>query len=170
MSEKAFISIGSNIEPERNLNLAVKRLHGLGNVIAISHVYQSPAVGTTDQADFLNAAAMLVTELDPVQIRQRLRAIEANLGRVRVDDKYAGRTIDLDLCLYGNVALATPEITLPHPDIPDRAYVAVPLSELAPDLRHPATGESLADLAARLRDGARLTRRSDIELGTDSME
>ncbi len=162
--ERAFIAIGSNIVPERNLPLAVKHLSTIGDVVAVSHVYQNPAVGLLPQPDFLNAAVLVETELAPLEVRRRLRAIEGELGRVRQRDAHAARTIDLDLCLYGSLVLSVPELTLPDAGITERAFLAVPLAELAPGFLHPVVGASLADLAARLRGDAALVRRSDVGL------
>ena len=164
MPEKAFIAIGSNIKPETYLRLSIARLAELGKLVALSRVYQSSAVGPTPQPEFLNAAALVTTPLPPLEIRRRLRAIETSLGRVRNADRFAPRTIDLDLCLYGDLVLSTPELTIPSPEVPLRAYLAVTLAELAPDFPHPITGEALGVLAARVRRGAMLTRRPDVAL------
>ncbi len=167
MPERAFISIGSNIEPEKYLPLAVARLGELGTVVALSQVYQGPALADTPQADYLNAAAVVATQLEPLAIRARLREIEAGLGRVRSADKCAPRTIDLDLCLYGDVVLNTEELTLPDPDIPVRAHLAIPFAEIARGFPYPGTGEPLGVLAERLRPSARLAVRPDIVLSVE---
>jgi 2-amino-4-hydroxy-6-hydroxymethyldihydropteridine diphosphokinase len=160
--EWAFISIGSNISPEKYLPLAISRLHQLGKLLKTSCVYQNPAVGRPEQEDFLNAAVLIDTALPPLEIRNHLRVIEKDLDRVRTDDKFAARTIDLDLCLLGNQILDLTEIALPDPDLMTRAHLAVPLAELAPDFHHPITGESLQQIADRLRSEAILTLREDI--------
>ena len=164
MPERAFIAIGSNIEPEKHLPLAVDRLSKLGSLVATSRVYENPAVGDGLQPDFINVAALVLTCLQPLEVRQKLRAIEASLGRVRTQDPYAARTIDLDLCLFGSAVINTPDLTLPDPEITERAYLAVTLAELAPDMLHPVTGERLADLAERLRQSTRLIFRTDVAL------
>ena len=164
MPERVYISIGSNIEPERHLRLAVDRLRALGDVVAVSSVYESPAVAATPQPDFLNAAVLIETTLSPVEIRARLRAIEVDLGRARGSDTHAPRTIDLDMCLYGDLVSCSPELTLPHPDIGNYAFVAAPLAELTPEFRHPVQDVSLAELSSRLSEGAALVRRSDVDL------
>ena len=162
MPEHAFIALGSNIEPEFHLPLAIQELEILGQVLAVSDVYQNPALGPTPQADFLNAAALVESALTPLEIRAVLRGIEADMGRVRSEDKFAPRKIDLDLCLLGNATLDGPELTLPDPDLLSRAHLAVTLSELAPDFPHPITKEPLREIAARLRCGAHLVARSDV--------
>ncbi len=162
MPEPAFVSLGSNIEPERNLLLAVARLAEIGRLQAVSAVYQTPAIGPRPAPDFLNAAVLIGTNLPPEEIRLRLRRIESDLGRVRSNDRYAPRTIDLDLCLLGNRVVETPELRVPDPDILTRPYLAVTLAELAPDFVHPETDETLAAIAERLRTGANLIARPDV--------
>lgn len=162
MTEQAFISIGSNISPESYLPRAVRGLASLGRVAAVSTVYQSRSLGSRPQPDFLNAVARLETDWAPLALRQRLRDIETDLDRLRSEDAYAPRTIDLDLTLYGSALLDTPELTLPSPEIMTRSFVAVPLADLAPDFPHPITGESLSRIAERLASRFRLTPRDDL--------
>ena len=164
MTEQAFISIGSNIDPERNLPRCVDRLGIIGEVVAVSRVYQNPAVASTTQPDFLNAAVMIETTLAPSGIKRRLHDIETELGRVRTEDTHAARTIDLDLCLLGDRVERSAELTLPHPDIEKYAFVATPLAELAPEFVHPTLGVSLSELAARMAGAATLAPRSDVTL------
>ena len=163
-TEIAFISLGSNIDPERFLPLAAEQLHSLGRVLGASSVYQNPAIGPTRQSDFLNAVILIETSLWPEEIRQRLRTIEAALGRVRTNDRYAPRTIDLDLILLGDRVLEGDGPALPDPDLLSRAHLAVPAAELKPDFAHPITGEALRALADRLRPSAPLTPRPDVRL------
>lgn len=164
MTEQAFISIGSNIDPERNLPRCVDRLGIIGEVVAVSRVYQNPAVGSTTQPDFLNAAVMIETTMVPSDIKRRLYDIETELGRVRTGDAHAARTIDLDLCLLGDQVERSTELALPHPDIEKYVFVVMPLAELAPEFVHPTLGVSLYELAARMAGAATLTPRSDVTL------
>jgi len=162
LSELVFISLGSNIEPEVHLATAVQRLKELGSLIGLSTVYQNPAIGPTQQPDFLNAAALIETDLTIDAIRDLLRRIEADLGRVRTEDKYVPRTLDLDLCLFGDLVVETPHFILPDPGLLTLAHLANPIAELAPDYIHPITGESLKDIADRLRSSATLLPRPDV--------
>jgi len=164
LPERAYISIGSNVDPARWLPLAVARLPEIGTILAVSGVYQSAAYGSEDHPDFLNAGAVLATSLAPMEIRERLRAIESALGRVRGEDKFAPRTIDLDLCLFGDRVMDDGVLVLPHPEVTEQAYVAGPLAEIDPTHRHPLTDESLAEIAVRLRATSELTERTDIKL------
>jgi 2-amino-4-hydroxy-6-hydroxymethyldihydropteridine diphosphokinase len=133
---------------------------------AASGVYASPAVGPPGQPDFLNAAAVIETDLAPLDLRRRLRQIEAALGRARPSDRYAPRTIDLDIVLYDDLVLDAPPLRIPDPDLLERAYLATAVSELDPTFPHPETGEPLAALAARLAEGTVLTNRPDVVLRT----
>jgi 2-amino-4-hydroxy-6-hydroxymethyldihydropteridine diphosphokinase len=162
MTKKAFISLGSNIDPEENLPLAMRKLSVIGEIVAVSMVYQNSAVGPTPQPDFLNAAVLIATDLEPMELRTRLRDIEAKMGRVRSDDKYAPREIDLDLCLLGEILFESPELTLPDPNLLERPHLIVPMAELEPDFVHPVTGESLWRIAERLKGDTQLTPRPDV--------
>ncbi|MBN2556669.1 MAG: 2-amino-4-hydroxy-6-hydroxymethyldihydropteridine diphosphokinase [Anaerolineales bacterium] len=164
MTEFAFISLGSNINPETNLPMAIKALSDAGELMGVSKAYQNPAIGPAPQADFINAAALLLTELPAQELRQHLRRIEAELGRVRTTDKYAPRTIDLDLCLLGRQVHDTPELQIPDPGILKHPHLAIPLAELMPSFHHPALGAALGDIADRLRTGATLSPREDLQL------
>ena len=164
MTELAFIALGSNIDPERNLPLAAARLSELGTPIAASTVYQNPAIADEPQPDYLNAAVLLETELGPLAMRDKLREIEADLGRIRTADKFAPRTIDLDLCILGDRVLDHELLSLPDPDILKRAHLAVTLAELRPDFLHPITRDSLEKIAHELRKDAELNPRSDVVL------
>lgn len=163
---RALLSLGSNIEPRRHLPEAVRRLAATPGVrvCAVSSVWRSPAVGS-DGPDFLNAALLLETELPPARLKSEvLRPLEAALGRVRGADRNAPRTIDLDISLYD--ALVDPELGLPDPEIAERAHLALPLAELAPDARLPGRGRRLAELAAALADTPGI-RRASLDLGWD---
>ena len=141
---------------------AVGLLAEIGSLRAVSMVYQNPAIGPSPAPDFLNTAVLIEAELAALEIRDRLRAIEAQLGRARTSDKYAPRVIDLDLCLLGSHVVETPELSLPDPDVLTRPHLAVTLAELAPDFRHPLTGETLSAIAERLRPLADLRPRPDV--------
>lgn len=148
---RVLVSMGSNIDAERNLAAALRRLRERCHVSSVSTVYESDPVGTTDQARFLNAAVLLETELTPAQLRsQVLRPIEHELGRVRTADKYGPRTIDLDISLYGDQVLELAGHRIPDPDILRHAHVAVPLADVAPEQRHPETGQGLGEIAREL--------------------
>jgi 2-amino-4-hydroxy-6-hydroxymethyldihydropteridine diphosphokinase len=165
LTDLALISLGSNVQPERHLCLAAARLVDIGDVAATSTVYQNPALGRPEQPDYLNAAAVVHTSLPLPEIRRQLRQIEAELGRIRSADKFAMRTIDLDLSFLGEGLIEAPRIRLADPEVLRHAHLAIPLAEVAPDLIHPGSGETLQQIADRLAPSAnRLTPRPDIRL------
>lgn len=166
MVHRYFLSLGGNVAPEASLVEAVRRLGELGAVPAVSGVYESPAVGTAEaQPNYLNAAALVESELEPKAFLQEVRRIEEQLGRVRSADRYAARPIDLDILLVDHEVMNIEHRPVPSPEILERDFVAVPLAEIAPEYIHPITGEPLAVIARRLRgDPGSLWLREDIIL------
>ena len=165
---RVFISLGSNIDSERNMREAVRRLSLRCRLLAVSPVYETAPVGKTDQPNFLNAAALVETGLTAAELKtQVLEAIEQELGRVRTADKNAPRTIDLDISLFNDEILTMGARHIPDPDILRFAHVAVPLADLAPELRHPETGQALGQIARNL-PAMGLVRRADIVLWPES--
>jgi 2-amino-4-hydroxy-6-hydroxymethyldihydropteridine diphosphokinase len=153
----AAIALGSNL-PSRfgdraeNLREAVRRLGALGTVTAISSFHDTEPVGYAAQPRFLNAAALLETELPPLALLHGLLGVEHAMGRERATVPIKGpRIIDLDLLLYGDAIVETPELSLPHPALHERTFVLAPLAEIAPEMRHPRLGLTIAELSAVLR-------------------
>jgi len=160
----ALISLGSNIEPQVYLPRAFGQLCELGEVTAVSTVWESAPIGTLNQPRFCNAALLLLTSLSVESLCNQLRLIEANLGRLRDPlDKNGPRTIDLDLSMYDDCAGEYEGRVLPDPDLLTRRFVALPLAEVAPDYRHP-NGLTLAQIAEGLERACELLRRDDIVL------
>ena len=148
---RAFIAIGSNIAPEVNVRAAIRALLAETRVIAISTIYRTEPERHPKHPPFYNGVIEVETARSPQALKfELLRSIEASLGRQRTSDKDAPRTIDLDLLLYGDQVLNTGCLTLPEPDISDRAVVAIPLAELAPDLVLPGTPTTISMLASKL--------------------
>ncbi len=144
---RVFISLGSNVEAERNLREAIARLRKRFRVLAISSIYGTKAVGKAGQPDFLNAAALIATEQAPESLKQALLRIEAEMGRVRTEDKFAPRAIDLDIALFGKRVLELGGRHIPDPDLLHYPHLAWPLAEIAPDYIHPETKKPLAEIA-----------------------
>ncbi len=163
---RAYLSLGSNIEPERNLPEAVRRLASFGCVVRASSVWQSPPLGFIEQADFLNGAVLLETGLDAERLKlQAIAGIETALGRVRSSNKNAPRTIDIDIELFNRDIFSVGRRQIPDPELLQRPFVAIPLAEIAPDYVHPLTGETLARIAARFGPApANMHRRPDVSL------
>lgn len=158
---RALIALGSNIDPEHNLPAAAALLaaHPGVEVLAASGVYESPPIGRPGDPCFHNAALAVVTSLDPTPLRAELRRIEAELGRVRSDDRYAPRPIDLDLAAYEGFAGEVEGSRVPDPEIPQRAFLALPLAEVAPEWTDWALGCSLAEIAASFDPAREQVRR-----------
>lgn len=143
-----LVSFGSNIDPEENIFQALVLLDERCGVADVSTVYRTRALDRPDQGDFLNGACRLSDAPQPRALKfDVLLPIEERLGRVRGPDKFAPRTIDLDIALYGDVVLDEPGIAVPDPDIRTRAFLALPLSELAPHAVLPGSGEELQAVA-----------------------
>jgi len=143
---RAFISIGSNIDPEINVRSALLRLRSTARVKAVSTVYRTEPVGPPGQPPFYNCVVEIETDLAPRDLKFRLlRRIESELGRTRAADRFAARTIDLDLLLYDELVMTTEDLTLPDPDILHRPFLAIPLQELVPGLVLPGSGLQISE-------------------------
>lgn len=147
---RAFIAVGSNINPEENVKEALRRVSIRERIRGISTVYLTEAVNRPKQPPYYNCVVEIQTQSPPGELRDVLRDIEANLGRVRSEDKYAARTIDLDLILYGDATIESEDLRLPDPEILKRPFLAIPLQELAPDLVLPGSGTSIAQIVSTL--------------------
>ncbi|RKP45394.1 2-amino-4-hydroxy-6-hydroxymethyldihydropteridine diphosphokinase [Cohnella endophytica] len=130
--QEAYVALGANLgDRESSLTEAVRRLEADSelDVRRISAIYETAPFGYTDQPSFLNMAVCLRTELTPLSLLRRLLAIEQEMGRVR-DVRWGPRNIDLDLLVHGEASMDTPELTLPHPRMGQRAFVLVPLKDV----------------------------------------
>lgn len=143
----AFVSVGANIEPQRNIRAALAALNEQTRVAGSSTFYQTEPLGRRDQPRYINGVWRIETHIRAPRVKAALlQPIEQCLGRVRTGDKYAPRTIDLDLILYEDLVIDEEELTLPHPDIA-RPFVYFPLVELLTEMSPEPSG----DLAARMR-------------------
>jgi 2-amino-4-hydroxy-6-hydroxymethyldihydropteridine diphosphokinase len=165
-ANQAYLSLGSNIEPERNLVAAVQRLAQFGRVRAVSAVWETVPMGLRDQPDFLNIAVLLETALSAQALReQAIASIEEALGRVRTENKNAPRTIDIDIMLFNRDVLQVGRRHIPDSEVLERPFVAIPLAEIAPEYVHPETGQTLQEIAQRFDpEAAGMRRRDDIVL------
>ncbi len=152
---KAFVSAGSNIDPENNLRKAIRLIRADVRVLALSTVYRTAPIGRPGQPFYYNSVLRIETGLPPVVLKYKvLRRIEAELGRTRSSDKFAPRTIDLDLLLYDSLVTAEKDLVLPDPDILLRPFLIAALNEIAPDLILPGSTLSLAEAAKSIPAGS----------------
>lgn len=151
----AYVGVGSNLQnPMDQVRRALDALAGLpeSRLVSTSALYANPPMGPQDQPDYVNAAAGLLTRLEPMELLAELQALEQRQGRVRkAGDRWGPRVIDLDLLVYGSVRSALPELDLPHSGIMERNFVLFPLCDIAPQLNVPGQGV-VAALAAKLGD------------------
>lgn len=166
MANLALLSLGSNIEPVANLKAAVDRLAASSNLLAVSSVWETKPLGLTDQPNFLNAAAMVETRFSAREFKlDVIRRIERELGRVRAANKFGPRPIDIDIMLFNQDVFELDGQHIPDAEVMDRPFVAIPLAEIAPNFRHPETGQTLREIAQRFRlSGGEMQLRADVAL------
>jgi 2-amino-4-hydroxy-6-hydroxymethyldihydropteridine diphosphokinase len=153
---RAYVSVGSNIDKESNIRSAVAALRAKFGQLVISSVYESAAIGFAGRS-FHNLVIGFDTDYVPVEVVQILRRIEHQHGRTRHEKRFASRTLDLDLLLYGDLILDEGGLQLPRDEITRYAFVLRPLAEVAGDLLHPQLGVPIQDLWNTLRfNGQRL--------------
>jgi dihydroneopterin aldolase/2-amino-4-hydroxy-6-hydroxymethyldihydropteridine diphosphokinase len=146
---RVFIGIGSNLNPEENVRRALMLLGEGVCIVGISTFYLTEAEGRPEQPPFYNGIVEVETDFPPSELKHSvLRRIEEKLGRKRSEDKYAPRTIDLDVIIYDNVMINTDDFVIPDPEIGIRPFLAIPLCELAPDLTLPGSGLRIREVAA----------------------
>ncbi|MBS9433633.1 2-amino-4-hydroxy-6-hydroxymethyldihydropteridine diphosphokinase [Photorhabdus hainanensis] len=144
---RVYIAVGSNLaEPMQQVKNALAALRDLPETefIACSSLYRTKPMGPQNQSDFLNAAVALETSLTPEELLNHTQAIELAQGRVRKDERWGPRTLDLDIMLFGDQVINTERLTVPHYGLKQREFMLYPLAEIAPDLIFP-DGEALSE-------------------------
>jgi len=140
-----YLGLGSNIgDRQENLDKALNFLSQRLRMGKISSVYDTEPVGNTEQPRFLNLVCQAYTRLEPAGLLSLAKGIESKLGRTGKSN--APRTMDIDILLYDEQVIETPELVIPHPKMTERAFVLVPLDEIAPDLVHPVSGKTVKEL------------------------
>jgi 2-amino-4-hydroxy-6-hydroxymethyldihydropteridine diphosphokinase len=146
MAHRVYLGLGSNLGNRlSNLNAAQTSLAPHLSILAASPVYETAPWGYADQPAFLNQVLLVETDLSPVDLLAVLKKAEGELGRVSTF-RYGPRLIDMDILFYDDLVLETPDLVIPHPRLAERAFVLVPLADLAPDLRHHILGKTIREL------------------------
>jgi 2-amino-4-hydroxy-6-hydroxymethyldihydropteridine diphosphokinase len=163
----AFLSLGSNIEPEKSILEAVRLLSRRVKVLKASTVYLTEPLQGKLQPQYYNCVIKIETDIEPRKLKfDVLRDIEAELGRKRSKDKFASRTIDIDLILYGNLVVSTKDLIVPDPEIQERAFLAIPLCEIEPDLVLPVADKPIREVA----DGFKEPRIKELTVFTEVLQ
>ncbi|HEY6457748.1 MAG TPA: 2-amino-4-hydroxy-6-hydroxymethyldihydropteridine diphosphokinase [Steroidobacteraceae bacterium] len=147
---RVYVAAGSNIDAEANLTHAQAQLAGIFGALQVSPWYRNAAVGFAGE-EFINFVFGFETALSVHDTQAQLREVETRCGRPRNAPKWAARAMDLDILLYGDLVLHGPQLILPRPDLLLRPYMLGPLADIAPQLRHPTAGRTIARLWAGLK-------------------
>jgi 2-amino-4-hydroxy-6-hydroxymethyldihydropteridine diphosphokinase len=150
MSALVYLGIGTNLGDRlANLTLAVQSLSAFTRLQVVSPVYETLPWGFSDQPPFLNLAVQAETSLKPAVLLRKLKKVEVELGR-KPSFRYGPRLIDIDILFYGSLVWKSGSLVIPHPHLHERAFVLVPLADLAPSFRHPLLDLTVADLLAQV--------------------
>jgi 2-amino-4-hydroxy-6-hydroxymethyldihydropteridine diphosphokinase len=153
VTKLVYLSLGSNVgDRAANLNQAIERLSSLGKVVSVSSFYETEPVEVTAQPWFLNCVVALETKKMPRQLIAAVLDLEEQMGRRRLQKK-GPRTIDVDILLFGNSVIEMSGLTIPHPSMHERRFVLEPLSEIAPEVRHPVLKRNIRELRDALPPG-----------------
>ena len=162
MMEISYLMLGGNIgDRMKYLSQCIEQLcSNVGRVTGLSAVYESEPWGFVDTQWFFNQVVAVETNLDPLRLLKTIQQIERILGRLRTKEGYQPRTMDIDILLYGNQVINTPELVIPHPRMAERMFVLQPLSELAPDMEHPVLYQTMAYLKEHCSDRKQVRKLS----------
>ena len=156
--EIAYLGIGTNQgDREKNLVRALALIEErVGRIIESSSVYETEPWGFESANLFLNMVVKVETKLNPFNLLGTIHDIEEELGRKRGKTRYVTRVMDIDILFYGDTVISTEELVIPHPLVPERKFVLVPMAEIAPAFVHPSLGKSISILLERCRDNSKV--------------
>lgn len=161
---RVYVAAGSNVEPERHLALAARELRRCFGAVRFSQAWRNAAVGFAGP-DFINLVAGFETALGVHEVVAELQRIEGLCGRARLAPKWAPRSMDLDILLYGAMLSEQPGLLLPRPDLVRRPYMLGPMAEIAPEERHPTLGRTMGELWADFDRDAHAMTAVALDLG-----
>jgi 2-amino-4-hydroxy-6-hydroxymethyldihydropteridine diphosphokinase len=141
----AYLGLGSNIDATGHIPSGIEALRESFSRVELSPIYRAPAVGFNGN-DFINLVARIETDLSPLDLKRFLHALEDRHGRDRAQPKFSDRTLDIDILLYDDLYLLSPELEIPRDEILTAAHVLKPLADLAPDVLHPVVRRTMAQL------------------------
>lgn len=147
----AYIGVGANIDPLKNIRSALERLMAVFSARGVSTFYVTEPLAGREQPAYVNGVFQIHARVPPMELRRVLKRIEKDLGRERGSDAYASRTIDLDIAIYGNTIVHNDTMNIPDPHLRDRPFLCLPIYELDATVVLPDTGERIADIAGSLR-------------------
>jgi 7,8-dihydro-6-hydroxymethylpterin-pyrophosphokinase len=160
---EVYLSLGSNLGNRRaNLKKALGLLGESIEIVKVSSVYDTEPIGVGEQPRFLNLMCHVSTDVGPMQLLSFVKGIESSMGR-DLSLNNAPRVIDIDIILYGDTIMESPELTIPHLRMWERAFVLVPFAEIAPDVVHPVSGERIDELAARVEGRKGVVKKRRLE-------
>ncbi len=146
-----YLALGANLgDREQNLRHAIARIGAFVHITRVSSIYETEPWGVKEQPWFLNQVIAGTTDLSPVDLLRRVKKIEIEMGRAE-GIRFGPRPIDIDILFYDRVIQLSPALTIPHPRLQERAFVLIPLNEIAPDLVHPRLRLRIRDLLAQLQ-------------------
>ena len=147
---KVYLALGTNLgDRPGNLRQALERLRASAAVEQVSQCYETKPVGYEDQPDFLNLTCFITTALSPLQLLRNLKGIEEEMGR-RPSFRNAPRPIDIDILFFDDLVVSSPELTIPHPRMNERAFVLAPLADIAPEIVHPILKLTVREMLERV--------------------